>query len=79
MLADLKTNITIFVVLEVLDLMATKAGVKPTVIMDAIVADPEGNTARHFNELVQVGVGEVPKLFGTDQPAQVTAPSVQGA
>lgn len=78
MLADLKTNITIFVVLEALDLMAKKAGVKPTVIMDAIVADPEGNTARYFNELVQVGVEEVPKLLGADQPAQFAAPTVQG-
>lgn len=80
MLADLKTTIAILVVQDALDQMAKKVGVQPKVIMDNIVADPEGDTARNFNELlVQAGVQEVPKLLGPDQPALSPALSVQGA
>lgn len=60
---ELKVNIATLVALEALDLMAKKAGVAPNVIMDAIVADPEGNTARYFSDLVLIAMREVPKLL----------------
>lgn len=44
-------------------MMAKKAGVEPTTVMDAVVADPEGNTARYFRDLVQTAMREVPKLL----------------
>ena len=60
---ELKANIATLAALEALALMAKKAGVEPKVIMDAVVADPEGNTARYFNDLVQVALREVPRLL----------------
>ena len=60
---ELKANIATLAALEALALMAKKASVEPKVIMDAIVADPEGNTARYFSDLVQVAMREVPKLL----------------
>lgn len=60
---ELKANIATLAALKALDLMAKKAGVEPKVIMDAIVADPEGNTARFFSDLVLIAMREVPKLL----------------
>lgn len=60
---ELKANIATLAALEALDLMAKKAGVEPKAIMDAVVADPEGNTARYFRDLVQTALREVPKLL----------------
>jgi hypothetical protein len=60
---ELKANIATLAALEALALMAKKASVEPNVIMDAIFADPEGNTARYFSDLVQVAMREVPKLL----------------
>ncbi|MDH4602410.1 MULTISPECIES: hypothetical protein [Pseudomonas syringae group] len=60
---DLKINIATLAALEALSLMAKKAGVEPVVILETIVDDPSGNTARYFNNLVQVAMREVPKLL----------------
>lgn len=60
---ELKANIATLAALEALDLMAKKAGVEPKVIMDTVVADPEGNTARYFCDLVEIALREVPKLL----------------
>lgn len=60
---ELKANIATLAALEALELMAKKAGVEPKVIMDTVVADPEGNTARYFSDLVQIAMREVPKLL----------------
>jgi hypothetical protein len=60
---ELKANIATLAALEALELMAKKAGVEPKVIMDTVVADPEGNTARYFSYLVQTAMREVPKLL----------------
>ena len=60
---ELKANIATLAALEALDLMAKKAGVEPKVIMDTVVADPGGNTARYFCDLVEIALREVPKLL----------------
>ncbi|MBX8557154.1 hypothetical protein K5D56_22060 [Pseudomonas cichorii] len=60
---EFKANIATLAALEALELMAKKAGVEPKVIMDTVVADPEGNTARYFSDLVQIAMREVPKLL----------------
>ena len=60
---ELKANIATLAALEALELMAKKAGVDPKVIMDTVVADPEGNTARYFSNLVKTAMREVPKLL----------------
>jgi hypothetical protein len=60
---ELKANIATLAALEALELMARKADVEPKVIMDAVLADPEGNTARYFSALVQTALREVPKLL----------------
>ncbi|NWD57459.1 hypothetical protein HX878_22300 [Pseudomonas veronii] len=62
---ELKANIATLAALEALDQMAKKAGVEPKIIMDAIIADPEGNTARYFGDLVLIAMHEVPKLLAT--------------
>lgn len=60
---EVKANIAILAALEALSLMSKKSGVEPKTIMDAILADPEGNTARYFSELVLIAMREVPKLL----------------
>lgn len=60
---ELKANISVVAALEAVELMAKKAGVEPKVIMDTVIADPEGNTARYFSDLVQVALREVPKML----------------
>ncbi|MEE5177136.1 hypothetical protein V2K54_25835 [Pseudomonas alliivorans] len=70
---ELKANIATLAALEALDLMAKKAGVEPKVIMDTVVADPEGNTARYFCDLVQTALREVPKLLAAE-PARPGSP-----
>lgn len=60
---NLVINIATVAAFEALNLMAKKADTTPAVILEAIIADPDGNTARYFNTLVQVAVREVPKLL----------------
>ncbi|MDH4603715.1 MULTISPECIES: hypothetical protein [Pseudomonas] len=60
---ELKANIATLAALEALELMAKKSDVEPKVIMDAVLADPEGNTARYFSALIQTALREVPKLL----------------
>lgn len=60
---ELKAKIATLAALEAFSLMAKKAGVEPKVIMKAVFADPDGNTARYFNDLVQTAMREVPKLL----------------
>jgi hypothetical protein len=65
---ELKANIATLAAFEALAMMAKKAGVHPETIMDAVVADPEGNTARYFKNLVQAAMREIPKLFSDNEP-----------
>jgi hypothetical protein len=60
---ELKVKIATWAALEGLTIMAKKAGVEPKAIMDAVVADPEGNTARYLKVLVQSAMREAPKLL----------------
>ncbi|WP_324729610.1 hypothetical protein [Pseudomonas chlororaphis] len=60
---ELKANIATLAAMEALALMAKKSGADAKEIMDVIVADPEGNTARYFTGLVQSALREVPKLL----------------
>lgn len=60
---ELMANIAALATCEALELMAKKAGVEPKAIMEAIAADPEGNTARYFKGLVQAAMREVPKML----------------
>lgn len=62
---ELTAKIAALATMEALDLMSKKAGVEPKVIMDTIVADPEGNTARYFKGLLDVAMREVPKLLAS--------------
>lgn len=59
----LQAHIATVAAFEALDLMAKKASVEPTVILDTILADPDGNTARYFNTLVQAALREVPAML----------------
>lgn len=60
---ELKANIAMVAALEALELMAKKAGTAPNEIMAVIAADPEGNTARYFSDLVHIALREVPNLL----------------
>lgn len=62
---EFNANIALLVGAEALALMAAKAGVNPSEIIEAIAADPEGNPARYFADLVQAGMSEVPKLLAS--------------
>lgn len=62
---ELQAKIATLAAMEALSLMTKKAGVEPKAIMDVIVADPEGNTARYFKGLVQTAMREVPTLLAT--------------
>ncbi len=60
---ELKARVATLAAFEAATLMAKKAGVEPKLIMEAVFADPEGNTARYFNTLVHAAMREVPKLL----------------
>ncbi|WP_153785311.1 hypothetical protein [Pseudomonas sp. EMN2] len=60
---ELRLHIAALAAAEALSLMAKKAGVQPKDILDVVLADPEGNTARYFGDLVKVAIREVPALL----------------
>lgn len=63
MITELHVKIAAVAAAEALILMASKAGVQPKDVMDVVLADPEGNTARYFSDLVGVAIREVPALL----------------
>lgn len=60
---ELQVHIATVIAVEALTLMAKKAGVQPKDILDSVMADPEGRTARYFEGLFKVAIREVPALL----------------
>lgn len=60
--AEALANIATLAAFEALEMMAKKAGVSATVILDAVLADENSNTAKYFKSLVQAAINEVPAM-----------------
>lgn len=56
-------NIAVTAAFEALEMMAKKAGVDAGTIMNAVITDPNGNTARYFNDLVTGAITRVPAML----------------
>lgn len=63
MSAETLANIATLAAFEALEMMAKKAGVSATVILDAVLADENSNTAKYFKSLVQTAINEVPAML----------------
>ena len=63
MITELQIRIAAVAAAEALILMAEKAGVQPVDVLDVVLADPAGATARYFKGLVSVAIREVPALL----------------
>lgn len=59
----LLANIAVLAAFEALELMSKKAGVSPETILDAVLADEDGNTGRYFKSLVKGAIAEVPAML----------------
>lgn len=55
-------NIAVLAAFEAAEMMAKKAGVTAEVIINTVLADPEGNTARYFNDLVKFAIKHAGEL-----------------
>lgn len=56
-------NIAVTAAFAALEMMAKKAGVDAETIMNAVITDPNGNTARYFNDLVTGAIIHVPAML----------------
>lgn len=56
-------NIAVTAAFEALEMMSKKAGVDAETIMNAVINDPNGNTARYFTALVTGAITHVPAML----------------
>jgi len=63
MTTELEIKIATLATMEALELMSKKAGVEPKMILEAVINDPEGNTANYLKTLVGCAMKEVPNLL----------------
>lgn len=61
---ELLANIAVTAAFEALEMMAKRAGVDAATIMEAVINDPNGNTARYFTDLVTGAITHVPARVG---------------
>lgn len=61
--SELQLRIAATASLEAMTMMAKKAGVTHEAVMDAVVNDPEGATARYFRQLVEGAMRDVPAML----------------
>lgn len=60
---ELLANIASLAAARTMEIMMEKSGATAQQIMDAIVADPDGNTARFFANMVGTAMAEVPAML----------------
>ena len=62
---ETRANIATLAAFEALEMMAKKAGVSAEAILDVVLNDEEGNTAKYFKSLVQTAINEIPNMLAT--------------
>ena len=60
---ELLANIASLAAARTMEIMMAKSGATAQQIMDTIVADPTGNTARYFADMVGAAMAHVPGML----------------
>lgn len=60
---ELLANIAALAAARTMEIMMAKSGATAEAIMATIVADPDGNTARYFANMVGTAMAEVPAML----------------